>query len=111
MGKNRKGVTRRQVLAGAGALSMGAITLRSSEADTSVKWDYETDILVVGSGVGAATAAITAHENGDAVLVLEKAPITGGTSAKSAGVLWIPDNFTLKAKGIEDRKEDCLSCC
>ena len=108
MGEKRQGVTRRQVLAGAGALSMGAITLRSSEADTSVKWDYETDILVVGSGVGAATAAITAHENGDAVLVLEKAPITGGTSAKSAGVLWIPDNFTLKAKGIEDRKEDCL---
>ncbi len=108
MGEKRQGVTRRQVLAGAGALSIGAITLRSSEADTSVKWDYETDILVVGSGVGAATAAITAHENGDAVLVLEKAPITGGTSAKSAGVLWIPDNFTLKAKGIEDRKEDCL---
>ena len=60
MGEKRQGVTRRQVLAGAGALSMGAITLRSSEADTSVKWDFETDILVVGSGVGAATAAITA---------------------------------------------------
>jgi 3-oxosteroid 1-dehydrogenase len=108
MGEKRQGITRRQVLAGAGALSMGAITLRSSEADSGAKWDHETDILVVGSGVGAATAAITAHENGDAVLVLEKAPITGGTSAKSAGVLWIPDNFTLKAKGIEDRKEDCL---
>ena len=108
MGEKRQGLTRRQVLAGAGALSMGAITLRSSEADSSVKWDHETDILVVGSGVGAAAAAVTAHENGDAVMVLEKAPIPGGTSAKSAGVLWIPDNFTLKARGIEDRKEDCL---
>jgi 3-oxosteroid 1-dehydrogenase len=108
MGEKRQGVTRRQVLAGAGALSMGAITLRSSEADSSVKWDHETDVLVVGSGVGAATAAITAHENGDAVIVLEKAPITGGTSAKSAGVLWVPDNFTLKARGIQDKKEDCL---
>jgi 3-oxosteroid 1-dehydrogenase len=108
MGEKRQGVTRRQVLAGAGALSIGAITLRSSEADSTAKWDHETDILVIGSGVGAATAAITAHENGDAVMVVEKAPITGGTSAKSAGVLWIPDNFTLKAKGIEDRKEDCL---
>ena len=108
MGEKRQGVTRRQVLAGAGALTIGAITLRSSEADSTAKWDHETDILVVGSGVGAATAAITAHENGDAVMVVEKAPITGGTSAKSAGVLWIPDNFTLKAKGIEDRKEDCL---
>ncbi len=108
MGEKRQGITRRQVLAGAGALSMGAITLRSSRAESEAKWDHETDILVVGSGVGAATAAITAHENGDAVIMLEKAPIPGGTSAKSAGVLWIPDNFTLKAKGIEDRKEDCL---
>jgi succinate dehydrogenase/fumarate reductase flavoprotein subunit len=108
MKEKRQGVTRRQVLAGAGALSMGAITLRSSKADSSVKWDRETDILVVGSGVGALSAAVTAHENGDAVVVLEKAPITGGTSAKSAGVLWVPNNFTLKEKGIDDRKEDCL---
>jgi 3-oxosteroid 1-dehydrogenase len=108
MGEKRQGVTRRQVIAGAGALSIGAITLRSSEAGSSVQWDHETDILVVGSGVGASTAAITAHENGNAVIVLEKAPITGGTSAKSAGVLWIPDNFTLQAKGIKDKKEDCL---
>ena len=108
MGEKRQGVTRRQVLAGAGALSMGAITLRSSAADSNIEWDHQTDILVVGSGVGAATATVTAHENGDAVMVVEKAPILGGTSAKSAGVLWIPDNFTLREKGIDDRKEDCL---
>jgi len=108
MGEKRQGLTRRQLIAGTGALSVGAITLRSSKAESEVSWDHETDILVVGSGVGAAAAAVTAHENGDAVIVLEKAPIPGGTSAKSAGVLWIPDNFTLRAKGIEDRKEDCL---
>jgi len=107
MGEKRQGLTRRQIIVGAGALSMGAVTLRSSKAESEVQWDHETDILVVGSGVGAAAAAVTAHENGDAVIVLEKAPIAGGTSAKSAGVLWIPDNFTLRAKGIEDRKEDC----
>ncbi len=108
MDEKHQGMTRRQVLAAAGALSVGAISLRSSRAESTVKWDHETDILVVGSGVGGATAAITAYENGDAVMVLEKAPITGGTSIKSAGVLWIPNNFTLREKGIEDRKEDCL---
>ncbi|MFB3079674.1 MAG: FAD-dependent oxidoreductase, partial [Lysobacterales bacterium] len=87
MSEKHQGITRRQVLAGAGALSVGAITLRSSRAESTVKWDHETDILVVGSGVGGATAALTAHKNGDEIMLLEKAPITGGTSAKSAGVL------------------------
>lgn len=94
--------------AGAATASLGAMTLSSCDVRTGRQWDHETDIVVVGSGVGAATAALAAHENGDAVLLLEKAPTVGGTSAKSAGVLWIPNNFTLKAKGIEDRKADCL---
>jgi len=101
-------LTRRQLLAGAAAASLGTIALSASRAKETGKWDHEADILVVGSGVGASTAAVVAHENGDAVMVIEKAPILGGTSAKSAGVLWIPNNFTLKAKGIADKKEDCL---
>jgi hypothetical protein len=109
---DKGGLTRRQVLVGAAAsaaaASLGTITLSSSRAQATGKWDHETDILVVGSGVGASTAGVVANENGDAVIVIEKAPILGGTSAKSAGVLWIPNNFTLKAKGIEDGKEDCI---
>ena len=105
---HRKALTRRQLLAGAAAASLGTITLSASRAKAAGTWDREADILVVGSGVGASTAAVVAHENGDAVIVIEKAPILGGTSAKSAGVLWIPNNFTLKAKGIADEKEDCI---
>jgi hypothetical protein len=105
---DKTGLTRRQLLAGAAAASLGSITLSACKAKTAGKWDHEADILVVGSGVGASTAAVVAHENGDSVIVIEKAPIPGGTSAKSAGVLWIPNNFTLKAKGIADEKEDCL---
>ncbi len=110
MSRKPEAVTRRQLIAGAGAAtaSLGVMALSSCDARTGHPWDHETDIVVVGSGVGAATAALAAHENGDAVLLVEKAPTVGGTSAKSAGVLWIPDNFTLRAKGIEDRKADCL---
>jgi 3-oxosteroid 1-dehydrogenase len=110
MGEVRSNLTRRQVLVGAGAatVSLGAVALGSSEARAAGKWDHETDIVVVGSGAGASAAAIIAHDNGDAVTVLEKAPILGGTSAKSAGVLWVPNNFTLRAKGIEDKREDCV---
>ena len=109
-GGTDRGITRRDMLVATGAatVSLGVLALNSAAAEEAVQWDRETDILVVGSGAAAASAAITANQNGDEVLVIEKAPITGGTAAKSAGVLWIPNNFTLKAKGIDDRKEDCL---
>jgi 3-oxosteroid 1-dehydrogenase len=103
-------LTRREVLVGAGAVTatLGAIPFTASQARAAGKWDQEADIVVVGSGMGASTAAIVAHDNGDKVVVLDKAPIAGGTSAKSAGVIWVPNNFTLRAKGIVDAKDDCL---
>jgi len=110
MAENTKNLTRRQVIVGASAatVTLGAVTLGSSKAQAAGHWDHESDIVVVGSGAGASTAAIIAHDNGDSVTVLEKAPIPGGTSAKSAGVLWIPNNFALRSRKIEDKKEDCV---
>lgn len=103
-------MTRRQLLATAGATTaaLGAVTLTSACAVEEQKWDHESDIVVVGSGIGAATAAVTAHENSDSVTLIEKEAFFGGTSSKTAGVLWIPNNYTLKARGMEDSKEDCL---
>jgi succinate dehydrogenase/fumarate reductase flavoprotein subunit len=103
-------LTRREVLAGAGAVSvsLGAITLASGTAEAAVEWDHDTDVVVVGTGAAGCAAAVTADQNGDRVMVVEKAPITGGTAAKSAGVLWVPNNFTLKERGIADRKEECM---
>ena len=105
-----KGITRRQLLAGAGATAASAsvISLSSCQQSDPFDWHLETDILVVGSGVGAATAALTAHGNGDAIIMIEKASFLGGTSVKSAGVLWVPNNFTLKERGIEDKRDDCV---
>ena len=102
-------VTRRKLLIGAGAVTaFGTIALSPSQAATPDTWDREADIIVVGSGAGASTAAIVAHEAGSSVVMIEKAPIPGGTSARSAGVMWVPGNFTLRAKGIRDEKDDCL---
>ncbi len=66
------------------------------------------DIIVVGSGAGALTAALTAAANGDSVVVLEKAARFGGTSASSGGGLWIPLNHLMLAGGVEDNREDAL---
>ena len=48
----------------------------------------ETDVLVCGAGIAGLTAARTAQEAGARVIVLEKGPETGGSSAVSAGIVW-----------------------
>jgi len=48
----------------------------------------ETDVLVCGAGLAGLTAARTAQEAGAQVIVLEKGPDTGGSSAVSAGIVW-----------------------
>lgn len=40
--------------------------------------------------------------------MLEKGPITGGTTRKSGGVFWIANHPWLRQKGIDDRKSECI---
>ena len=54
--------------------------------------NVECDLLVVGSGAAGLSCAITAKKRGLDVVVLEKEPVFGGTTALSGGVLWIPLN-------------------
>ena len=37
-----------------------------------MNWDYEYDVVVVGSGNGALTSALCAHDGGAKTLVIEK---------------------------------------
>lgn len=66
---------------------------------------YECDVLVAGSGCSGMSAAITARHRGLDVLVVEKEPRFGGTTARSGGWLWIPGTSLAKAYGIEETPE------
>jgi succinate dehydrogenase/fumarate reductase flavoprotein subunit len=49
------------------------------------KYDVETDVVVVGYGFAGAVAAISAHDAGASVVILEKMPQAGGNSRVSGG--------------------------
>ena len=63
------------------------------------------DLLVVGSGAGGLAAAVTARSHGLEVLVVEKEPVFGGTSAWSGGWLWVPCNPLALRAGVQDSVE------
>jgi 3-oxosteroid 1-dehydrogenase len=71
--------------------------------------DHTVDLLIVGSGAGAMTAAITAYDRGGDALLIEKSDRYGGSSAMSGGGLWVPDNHLMKAAGIDDSPEEAWS--
>jgi len=65
-------------------------------------FDETVDFVVVGSGAGSMCASLIMRDQGKNVVVLEKAELVGGTTARSGGVMWIPNNRFLKRDGIED---------
>lgn len=78
-----------------------------SVTSESIIWDDEVDVVVVGSGASAATAAITAHDAGAEVMILEKAGNPGGTSLLASGFSAF-NNPKMREIGLEDPREDAL---
>jgi len=74
-------------------------------ADVTVGLPDRVDMVVLGSGAGGLTAALTGALNGLSCLVLESQPEIGGTSARSSGTVWIPDNMYMRAAGHKNDRE------
>ncbi len=62
----------------------------------------ECDLLVIGSGAGGLSAAVTAAALGLDVVVVEKDAQFGGTTAWSGGWMWIPRNPLAVEAGIRE---------
>lgn len=71
-------------------------------------WNYNADVIIVGSGAAGYSAAITARSNGLEVLMIEKASLIGGTTGRSGGGFWIPNNRLQEEEGIVDSKDDAV---
>ncbi len=69
-------------------------------ADRSIDQRADCDLLVVGSGAGGLSAAVTAAFHGLKVIVAEKAPVFGGTTAWSGGWMWAPRNPLAQRAGL-----------
>ena len=67
--------------------------------------DSTCDVVIVGSGAGGLATAVTAALKGLSVVVLEKSPLFGGTSAISGGGIWIPNNPIAQRMGFFDSRE------
>src|SRR5689334_1993097 len=67
---------------------------------------HECDVLVIGSGAAGLSAAVTAGHHGLKVLIVEKEPRFGGTTARSGGWLWIPGTSLAKAWGIVESEDE-----
>src|SRR5258706_10582428 len=68
----------------------------------------EFDFVVVGSGGGSMCAGLVARSLGKSAVVLEKTPFVGGTTARSGGAMWIPNNRYARVDGSDDSHEKAL---
>jgi 3-oxo-5alpha-steroid 4-dehydrogenase len=105
---------RRQFLKTLGLAAAGAAALKVEAAAPLARseirrWDLETDLLIVGSGVAGVSAAIEARRSGIDALMLERQHLAGGSSSISGGVCYLGGGTPLqKALGFDDSIEAML---
>ncbi len=68
----------------------------------NVKWDEETEVLIVGSGYAGCAAAYEAAQAGARVRIIEKHSAAGGNSVYVDGQIAVVGSAAQKAQGIED---------
>ena len=76
---------------------------------SDIQLDEEFDFISVGSGGGSMVSALVMRAMDKSVVVLEKMPRIGGTTSRSGGVMWIPNNHFMQQDGVEDSYEKSMT--
>jgi 3-oxosteroid 1-dehydrogenase len=72
-------------------------------------FDEEFDWIIAGSGAGSFVSALVMRKAGKSVLILEKTPYVGGTTAKSGGMIWVPNNRFIRAEEPDESADKGLT--
>ena len=110
MKEGTKRISRRDFVklstAGAGAAVLFAgLDAKDVLAKVPKKWDVEADFVIVGAGGAGLAAAAEAAARGAKVLLLEKTPVSGGSSLICGGGLAFAGTDMQAAEGIKDSNE------
>ena len=85
---SRRDFLKQGLAAGVGATALGGCAATPSTQGTSadgIKWDYEADVVVIGSGASGLPCAIRARDAGLSVLIVDQNFDVGGKMAHSGG--------------------------
>lgn len=103
-----KDISRRKLLTG-GAAAATAFVLGSKASATPIenkmRWDKTFDVVVIGSGFAALSAAIEARRKGLDVLIVEKMRVPGGNSTINGGLFAVAGSELQKEEGVQDSIE------
>ena len=105
-------ITRRNLIKSAAAAGIvGAVASTAKADEAGIEWAKEADIVILGTGGGGLSAAITAARAGAQVLVLEKAPEAdqGGNTRVSGNMWTVPTDIEVGLeyyKAASERTQD-----
>lgn len=77
-----------------------------TNSSTSSAPSVSFDVVIIGSGAGGLSAAVTAAYHGLSVCVVEKSEVLGGATSWSGGWAWTPGTHFAKQDGVVESKEE-----
>ncbi len=109
-----EGISRRTMLKGTAATAVGVGLAKAATGGTSpahADTELVYDVVVVGAGAAGYSAALGVVRQSPSakVVIIDARPTYGGTSYRSGGRLWVPNNADMQAANLDDPREEAIA--